>query len=129
MAYGYHPGYYPGNYPTPAPVQRSGGDLGGSITLIVLTVLSWGFAAFFGLFLLAFLDHCPPATCSADGAMMAIGSALLASAAIGVIGVTVTVIRLVRRKTAWPVALAMFLLCLVAYVLGMVGYFLAVGSS
>jgi hypothetical protein len=126
---GYYPYPYPGYGPPPPQAQRSPSDLGGSITLIVLTVLSWGFAAFFGLFLLAFLDHCPPATCSADGAMLAIGSALLVAAVIAVIGVTITVVRLVRRKTAWPIALGTLLLCLAAYVCGIVGYFVSVGTT
>lgn len=129
MGYYPYPYPYPGYGPPPAQPQRSASDLGGSITMIVLTVLSWAFAAFFGLFLLAFLDHCPPATCSADGAMLAIGSALLVAAGIAVIGVTITVVRLVRRKTDWPIALGTLLLCLAAYLCGIVGYFASVGAS
>ncbi len=84
-------------------------------------------AAFFGLFSLAFLDHCPPATCSVDGAVNAVFTSLLTVAATGLIGLVVTVIQLVRRKPAWPFAVGTFVLCGVAISLGAIGYSAAVG--
>jgi len=84
-------------------------------------------AATMGLFSLAFLDYCPPVSCSAEGAATAVGAALLAAFAIGVVGLVVTIVQLVRRKPGWPFAVATFGLCVLAVVLGAVGYAMAVG--
>jgi hypothetical protein len=61
-------------------------------------------AAAMGLFSLAFLDYCPPESCSAEGAATAVSIALLAAFAIGVVGLVVTVIQLYRRNPGWPFA-------------------------
>ncbi|MEW5809958.1 MAG: hypothetical protein AB1925_10920 [Actinomycetota bacterium] len=84
-------------------------------------------AAVLGLFSLAFLDHCPPATCSVDGAVTAVFTALAAAAAVGVLGLLLTVIALVKRATAWPYALATFALCALSLFLGVLRYGAAVG--
>jgi sterol desaturase/sphingolipid hydroxylase (fatty acid hydroxylase superfamily) len=114
--------------PRAAAPRRSTADVVISISLVVLTVLFGAGAAVMGFFLLAFLDHCPPATCSIDGAVTAVGTAVVAAVAIALVGFTVTVVALVRRKPAWPFALATFVLCGVAFVLGGVGYDAAVGG-
>ena len=64
---------------------------------------------------------------AADGAVTAVGIALLSAFAIGVVGLVVTVVQLVRRKPGWPFAVATFVLCALAVVLGGVGYAMAVG--
>nr|WP_234714039.1 hypothetical protein [Mycolicibacterium chlorophenolicum] len=84
-------------------------------------------AVFFGVFSLAFLDHCPPETCSVDGAVNAVFTALLVAAGVGVVGLVLTVVALIRRATAWPYALATFALCALTLFLGGVGYGAAVG--
>lgn len=99
-----------------------------SIVVMVLTVLFGGGAALMGFFLLAFLDHCPPDTCSVDGAVTAVGTAVMAAAAIALVGFTITIVALIRRKTAWPFALGTFVLCAVAFAIGGVGYDAAVGG-
>lgn len=116
---------YPGHV-LPAHPRRSGVDIAVSIVVLVLTVLFGAVAAFLGVFSLAFIDHCPPATCSVDGAVNAVFTALLAAAGIGLAGLVVTVIQLVRRKTAWPFAVGTFVLCVSAVLLGGVGYSAAV---
>lgn len=121
-----HPGY-PG-YPPPARRPRSGADIAISITALVLTAALGAIAAFFGVFSLAFLDSCPPATCSAEGAVNAVLTSLLVAGGIGVVGLVVTVVQLVRRKTGWPFAVATLVLCVAAVVLGGVGYVAAVGG-
>jgi hypothetical protein len=117
---------YPPYKPPKPPV--SGGDLAVSITALTFTVLLGAVAAVFGLFSLAFLDHCPPESCSAEGAVTAVGTALFIAFVIGVLGLVVTVVRLIRRKPGWPFAVATFVLCSVAVVLGGVGYAMAVGA-
>ncbi len=120
-------------YPASVPAQRakppmSGADLAVSITALVLTVILGSAAAVLGLFSLAFLDNCPPETCSVDGAVTAVATALVVAAAVGAVGLTVTIIRLRRRKPAWPFAVAALVLCTITFLVGGVGYAAAVGA-
>jgi hypothetical protein len=117
--------YYRAPRPPKPPV--SGADIAVSVTVLVLTALMIAAAAVLGLFSLAFLDHCPPATCSADGAVSAVFNALLVAVGIGVVGLIVTVVQLIRRKRGWPFATATLVLCAVAFVFGGVAYSAAVG--
>jgi hypothetical protein len=119
-----HPSYPPPRPPKPPVVTT---DLVVSIGALILTVAFGVVAAAMGVFSLAFLDHCPPESCSTEGAVTAVGTALLAAFAIGVVGLAVTVIQLSRRKPGWPFAVATFVLCALAVVLGGVGYTMAVG--
>lgn len=116
----------PGSVSLPRP-PRSRTDLVVSIVLLVLTVLLGAVAAIAGLFLLAFLDHCPPPACSVQGAVDAVVTALLAAAVVGVIGLVLTVVALVRRKPAWPFGLGTLALCTLAVFLGGVGFAAATG--
>jgi hypothetical protein len=102
-------------------------DMAVSIASLVLSVLIGGVGAFFGLFSLAFLDYCPPESCSSDGAATAVMSALLVAGLVGLAGLIVTVIQLGRRKPAWPFAVATLLACIIALIVGGFGYFAAVG--
>jgi hypothetical protein len=122
MAY---PGY-PAQRPQKPPIATT--DLWVSIGVLVLTVAFGVGAAVMGLFSLAFLDYCPPETCSAEGAVTAVGISLLVAFGIGVVGLAITVIQLVRRKPGWPFAVATFGLCVLAVVVGGVGYAMAVGG-
>jgi hypothetical protein len=121
-------GYPAGPTAGPPKPPMSGPDLAVSISALVVTALLGIAAAVFGLFSLAFLDYCPPESCSADDAFTAVASALAIAAAIGTVGVTVTVVALYRRELAWPFAIATLVLCLFAFVLGGVGYAVAVGA-
>jgi hypothetical protein len=116
------------SYPPPPRPPVSGGDVAISIAALTITVLLGAVAAVFGLFSLAFLDHCPPESCSVDGAVSAVGTALLIAFVIGVVGLVVTVIQLFRRKRGWPFAVATLVLCTLAVFLGGVGYAMAVGA-
>lgn len=114
--------------PRPAKPPMSVVDLVVSILAIVLTAAFGVVAAAMGVFLLAFLDHCPPETCSADGAATAVGTALGVALVVGVLGSVATIVALVRRKLAWPWAVGTMVLCGVSCLLGGVGYFSAVGA-
>jgi hypothetical protein len=120
-----HPGYPPTRPPKP-PIAST--DLWVSIGALLFTVGFGVVAAVMGLFSLAFLDSCPPESCSAEGAAAAVWTALLAAFGIGVVGLVLTVIQLYRRKPGWPFAVATFVLCALAVVLGGVGYAAAVGA-
>ncbi|AEV75443.1 hypothetical protein MycrhN_4963 [Mycolicibacterium rhodesiae NBB3] len=119
--YGYPP------VPPPKP-PASGGDIAASTVVLVLTALLLAVAGFFGLFSLAFLDSCPPESCSVEGAVTAVMFGVGAALAVGLVGLVVTVVRLVRRKRGWPVAVATLALCAIAVFLGGVGYVIAVGG-
>ena len=119
-----HPSYPPPR-PPKQPIATS--DLVISIGALICTLAFSVVAAAMGLFSLAFLDYCPPESCSAEGAATAVGFALMAVFAIGVVGLVVTVIQFYRRKPGWPFAVATFVLCGLAVVLGGVGYAMAVG--
>ena len=125
-----HPGHppYPGYPPAPATPPRSTSDLTISIVVLVFTALMGVGAVFMGIFSLAFLDYCPPATCSAEGAATAVMSALAVAALVGLAGMIVTIVRLVRHKKAWPFAVGTLGLCLVVLFFGGMAYSLAVGG-
>jgi hypothetical protein len=125
-----YPGYapYPGYPPPPAEPPRSAADLTISIVLMVLTVVVGAGGAFLGLFFLAFLDHCPPATCSVEGAVTSVLSAVAIMALVGLAGIVVTIIQLARRKRGWPFAVGTLVLCLVVLFFGGVAYVAAVGG-
>ncbi len=120
-----HPSYSPPRPPKP-PIATT--DLAVFIGALILTVAFGVVAAAMGLFSLAFLDYCPPESRSAEGAATAVGTALLAAFAIGVVGLVVMVIQLYRRKPGWPLAVASFAWCALAVVLGGAGYVMAVGA-
>ena len=132
---------YPYPYPNPQPYPypyapypyapqqpRSAADVTASVLMMVMTVLLGGLAAVIGVFMLAFIDHCPPATCSIDGAVTAVIGALAVAALVGVTGVVLTMVAIGRRKKSWPLAAGTLGLCVVVLFGGFVGYFVAVGG-
>jgi hypothetical protein len=127
MGYPGHPPY-PGYPPPPAKPPRSTADLTISIILMVLTVVVGAGGAFMGLLMLAFLDYCPPETCSVEGAVTSVLTAVAAAALVVIAGIIVTIITLVRRKPGWPFALGTFVLCMAVLFIGGVAFFAAVGG-
>ncbi|BBX05863.1 hypothetical protein [Mycolicibacterium aichiense] len=128
-----YPGYpphpaYPAYPVLPAKPPRSAADLTISIIFMVLTVVVGAGAAFLGLFSLAFLDYCPPATCSVEGAVTAVMTSVAVAAALGVVGIVVAIVQLARRKPAWPFAVGTLVLCLTVLLFGGVAYYSAVGG-
>jgi hypothetical protein len=119
---------HPASPLTGAKPPGSAPDLVISIVALIFTLILGVVAAVFGLFSLAFLDHCPPESCSAENAFTAVATALFIAAVIGVIGLVVTIVRLRARRPGWPFAIATLVLCTVAFILGGVGYALAVGA-
>lgn len=124
MTYGYPPN------PAPPPVRppRSGVDLGVSITLLVLTYAGGGAAAVLGVFMMAFTDYCPPATCDIDAGVTAALTGFGVAVVIAVAGTAVTIVALVRRARGWPWALGTMVVCGAACALALAGYMTAVGG-
>jgi hypothetical protein len=118
---------WPGG-PTRPTKPSAQADLVISIVAMVITALLGAAAAVMGLFSLAFLDYCPPESCSVDGAVTAVGTALIIAFVVGLVGLVVTIVALVRRSLAWPFAVGTLVLCGVICVFGGVAYAAAVGG-
>jgi hypothetical protein len=98
-----------------------------SIVLMVVAVVGWVVAAGMEFMFLAFTDYCPPEHCSAGNAATSVLVSVSVAAALTVIGCVATIVQLVRRRSAWPYAVATLATSALAELLGMVGYFAAVG--
>ncbi|CAN5494033.1 hypothetical protein BH11ACT7_BH11ACT7_31140 [soil metagenome] len=96
---------------------------------MILTVGFGALAAFIGLFMLVFLDQCPPARCNVESGITAVGATLLIAAVIGVTGLVMTIIQLTRRGRAWPFAVGAFALCILTCAIGVYYYGDAVGAD
>lgn len=99
-----------------------------SIVTMVLIVALGAVAVFFGVFSLAFMDYCPPQSCSIEGATNAVFTALAVAGLIGLIGIVLTIVTLARRKLAWPYAVGTLGLCVVILFVGAIGYLTAAGA-
>ncbi|MCB0932534.1 MAG: hypothetical protein KDB71_11615 [Mycobacterium sp.] len=130
---GYPPPYPPyppyGPYPPPGgqPASRTA-DRVISILVLAFTGMVLVGGAFMGLMMLAFLDHCPRATCSVSGAVGSVVTAVGVAAVVSLAGLVVTVVRMARRLTAWPFAVGTLGLCVLALFGGGLAYFVAVGG-
>lgn len=102
-------------------------DVALSAGLLIISAVGWIVAAGSELFVLAFTDYCPAETCDANKASQSITIALSVAAAVVVVGVVLAIMRIIRRRLAWPFAVATLVLSTAAEVLGFVGYVAAVG--
>jgi uncharacterized BrkB/YihY/UPF0761 family membrane protein len=113
-----------------SPVDSGSGrplDIAASITLLVVAWALFACYAVVGLVLLAFIDHCPPESCSTDDAFDA-----LALAGVGIFAVLAvmsvwSVVRMVRRRRSWWVGVLGILAVAAGAVVGVFGYGAAVG--
>lgn len=85
---------------------------------LVLTALVVAAGVLAGVFSLAFLGPCPPATCNGGAAFAAVTVSLLLAAAAGIGGLVGVVARVVRRRHAWPFALGALVLAVLLLGLG-----------
>lgn len=112
------------------PPQRAASQADRVISILVLVSIPFvgAAAAFLGIFMLAFLDNCPPETCSAEHAALSVWTAIGVAVCIALAGIIVTIVRLVRQRLAWPFALGTLVICGAVGVVGMVGFLMAVGA-
>ena len=106
---------------------RKGWDVAVSVVLLVLAAavgIVGGIVAFVSV---AFLDNCPPESCSVDGAVSAQFTAALVVILAFVVGLIATIVTLATRRRGWWVALLTVVVLVVVWLLGFVGYFAAVG--
>ncbi|WP_224390697.1 hypothetical protein [Pseudonocardia sp. ICBG1293] len=107
------------------PIVRWAAALSGVALAVTGMLVALG--VFGAVFLLAFLDYCPPQTCSSSAVLVSVGGSLVVAAAAGVAGLAMTVLRLVERRPAWPFALTTLLVVGAAVVFGAVHYASAIG--
>ncbi len=117
---------YPAYPPYPGPPPRTA-DRVISIVVLVFTGLFVVGSAFIGLMLLAFLDYCPPESCSVNGAVTTVMTTVGITVAVAIAGLVATVIRLRQRATAWPFAMGTLVLCGLVAVIGSFAYTHVVG--
>ncbi|MGI9126337.1 MAG: hypothetical protein ACR2JM_16565 [Mycobacterium sp.] len=125
MGYPYQSQYPPAYPPPKPPLSRTDATI--SIIVLVVTVLGSAGGALMSFLMLAFLDYCPPETCSVNGAVSAAAATVGAVAVIAVTGLVLTISRLSARKTAWPFAVGTLAACVVAFLAGFLAYNAAVG--
>jgi hypothetical protein len=113
--------------PASAP-QRRTWDVVVSVAALVIAAVVIAMGVLVGVFALAFLDSCYAPRCSEGGAWTAVGAGLVAAAVIGVAGMVATIIRIVRRRPAWPFAASALVLAVLVLAVGAIGYTAAVGS-
>ena len=118
------PDYFSQGPPPPPP--RNTADLTVSIIVMILTVIACGGGAVMGLFSVAFLDYCPPESCSADGAVTAALATVAIAGLIGLTGLILTIVRLTTRKTAWQFAVGTLAAVVAVFFLGALAYTAAV---
>lgn len=98
-----------------------------SIVLMGVAVVGWGVAAAMEFMFLAFTDYCPPQHCNADAAATSVLLSVSVAAGLTVIGCIATIVALVLRRSGWPYAVATLAASTLTELLGIVGYFVAVG--
>lgn len=112
--------------PLPPPPRRNAADVAISIIAMIITVLVGGAGAVMGLLSLAFLDNCPPESCSVNGAVTAVMTTVAVAGIVGAAGLILTIVRLSARKTAWPLAVGTLATCIAIFAIGAVALTAAV---
>jgi hypothetical protein len=110
----------------PPPARSRTWDVVLSSLVLVVAAVVVATGVFVGVISVAFLDDCSPPTCRADDAWIAVGAALAAAVVLGLAGLVMTIVRLTRRRAAWPFASATLLLVVLAVAAGVIGYAAAV---
>ena len=108
---------------------RKGWDIALSVFLLLLAAAVGVVGSLLAFVSVAFLDNCPPETCSVDGAVGAQFTAALVVILAFVAGLIATLVALATRRRGWWLALLTVVIVLASWVLGFVGYSLAVGGQ
>jgi hypothetical protein len=109
--------------------QRRGWDVALSIVFMVFAVVSALVAGFLQLFLVAFTDVCPPATCHEDLGFTELSIIWIVVLTVLVASILLSIVFLITRRRAWWIALIGLAVVLLGSVLGVVLYYFAVGGG
>lgn len=96
-------------------------------TALALAGILVALGVFGAVFLVAFLDHCPPRTCSSSQLFVSVGCSLVVAVAAGVAGLAMTVLRVVERRISWPFAVATLVVVGAAIAIGAADYTSVIG--
>ncbi len=102
-------------------------DVAISGVALTITGMIVALGVFGAVFLIAFLDYCPPQSCSTSGALVSVGGSVVVAFATGLGGLVVSVLRIVDRRVSWPFSVATLVVCATAVGIGMIRYLDAVG--
>ncbi|RZT87120.1 hypothetical protein EV383_4028 [Pseudonocardia sediminis] len=102
-------------------------DVAISVVALTITGMTVALGVFGAVFLIAFLDYCPPQNCSTSGALVSVGGSVVVAFAAGLGGLVVSVLRILDRRTSWPFSVVTLLVCATAIGVGMIRYLDAVG--
>ncbi|MFP5072492.1 hypothetical protein ACLFMI_22850 [Pseudonocardia nantongensis] len=94
---------------------------------LALTGMLIALGMFGGVFLVAFLDYCPPKTCSSSQILVSVAGSLAVAVAAGIAGLAMTVLRIVERRISWPFAVIALVITVVAIAFGALDYVSAIG--
>lgn len=97
-------------------------DRRNSFAALILTFAIGSAAIVYGFFVLSYLSWCSP---GCDSTAVMIEVAMAAGALAGMTGTAATVIKLIRRRRAFPVAAGTLITCLAIIVAGGTVYFLS----
>lgn len=95
-------------------------DVALSGTALALAGMLIALGVFGAVFLVAFLDYCPPKTCSSSQILVSVGCSLVVAVAAGIAGLAMTMLRIAERRISWPFAVA---------TLVVVGTVIAIGAA
>jgi hypothetical protein len=104
-------------------------DIVVSIVLMVVAALTALVGGFLQLFVFAFTDDCPPATCHIDQATNDIFTTWAIVGFVFVASIVVTIVLLVKRRRGWWVAMIGLLAVIAGGVVAFALYSTAVGYS
>lgn len=110
-----------------APRPRAVWDIVLSIVFLVAAVVTALIGAVSQVFILAFTDYCPPATCHIDQGTNSVFATWIVIAVVLLVSIVLTIVLLVRRRRAWWVALIGLVLVIIGAIVGFVMYITAVG--
>ncbi|GAB3611163.1 MULTISPECIES: hypothetical protein [Humibacter] len=101
---------------------------------IIISVVVWlvtgafiSIASFAAIFGLAFLDYCPPQSCSSEAAVACLFAAGAASVVVALAGFVGGLVRMLRRASSWWITLGAFVLCVACWMVGFISAWRAIG--
>jgi uncharacterized BrkB/YihY/UPF0761 family membrane protein len=112
---------------SPPSAQRRTWDVVVSVAALVVAAVIIATGVLVGVYALAFLDSCYAPRCSESAAWTAVVAPLVAADVVGLAGMAATIVRLSRRRPAWPFALGTLVVAVIVLAAGAVGYSVAVG--
>jgi uncharacterized BrkB/YihY/UPF0761 family membrane protein len=110
-----------------APRRRAVWDIVLSIVFLAVGTLTALVGGFFQLFIFAFTDDCPPATCHIDQATTDVFATWAIVAVVFLAAIVLTIVLLAQRRRAWWVALIGLIAVVVGGIVGFILYAGAVG--